>query len=108
MSKFMKDSDQAIIAAGGTLWELLCMGCAVLSYSRNTVQARVVQALSRRGVAVDMGETCDFNPAKLVQSVEGLVNSCPVRERMTRLGRTLVDGLGAGRVVEAMLQLGAQ
>ena len=39
MAQFMKDSDQAIIAMGGTLWELLSMGCAVLSYSRNDVQA---------------------------------------------------------------------
>lgn len=108
MSKFMKNSDQAIIAAGGTLWELLSTGCAVLSYSRNTVQARVVQTLSRWGVAVDMGETCNFNPAKLVESVEGLVNSHPERERMTSHGRILVDGLGASRVVQAMQQSGAQ
>src|SRR5258708_1855607 len=40
IAQFMNGSDQAIIAAGGTLWELLSMGCAVLSYFRNNVQAR--------------------------------------------------------------------
>jgi len=100
IAQFMKNSDQAIIAAGGTLWELLFMGCAVLSYSRNTVQARVVQDLSHRGVVVDMGETRHFDPAKLAVSVKELVDSPVRRDRMTNLGRTLVDGLGAIRVVE--------
>jgi UDP-2,4-diacetamido-2,4,6-trideoxy-beta-L-altropyranose hydrolase len=108
MVQLMKDSDQAIIAAGGTLWELLTMGCAVLSYSRNIVQASVVQALSRRGVVVDMGETCHFDPAKLLASVKGLVESRAARERMTNLGCALVDGMGAARVVEAMQALGVQ
>ncbi|HLB91523.1 MAG TPA: UDP-2,4-diacetamido-2,4,6-trideoxy-beta-L-altropyranose hydrolase [Terriglobales bacterium] len=108
MARFMKDSDQAVIAAGGTLWELLSAGCPVLSYSRNIVQARVVQTLSHRGAVVDMGETRRFDPAKLVASVKELADSRGTRERMTGLGRTLVDGLGATRVVETMQQLGAQ
>jgi spore coat polysaccharide biosynthesis predicted glycosyltransferase SpsG len=100
IAELMKDSDQAIIAAGGTLWELLSMGCAVLSYSRNTVQERVVQSLSHRGVVVDMGETRHFDPAKLVASVKELVDSPMTRDRMTTLGSKLVDGLGTTRVVE--------
>ena len=102
MAPFMKDCDQAIIVAGGTLWELLSMGCAVLSYSRNIMQAHVIRALSHSGVVVDMGETRHFDPARLVTSVKDLVASQPARERMRNLGRALVDGLGAARVVEAM------
>lgn len=108
ITEFMKDSDQAIIAAGGTLWELLTVGCAVLSYSRNIVQARVVQALSHRGVVVDMGETRHFDPAQLAVSVKKLADSNMARERMTSLGRSLVDGLGAMRVVEAAQRSGVQ
>jgi len=107
MAQLMKDHDQAVIAAGGTLWELLSMGCAVLSYSRNIVQARVVQALSHRGVVVDMGETRHFDPAKLTGSVKELAHSRLERERMMKLGCTLVDGMGATRVVEAMQSSGA-
>jgi UDP-2,4-diacetamido-2,4,6-trideoxy-beta-L-altropyranose hydrolase len=108
MAQLMQESDQAIIAAGGTLWELFSMGCAVLSYSRNIVQARVVQSLAHRGAVVNMGETCHFDPAKLVLSVKELVNSRLERERMTSLGRTFVDGLGAKRVVETALGPGVQ
>jgi spore coat polysaccharide biosynthesis predicted glycosyltransferase SpsG len=108
MAEFMRDSDQAVIAAGGTLWELLSMGCAVLSYSRNIVQTRVVQALAHRGAVVDMGGTCHFDAAKLAVSVKELVDSRVARERMTNLGRSLVDGLGATRVVEAAQRSGVQ
>ena len=108
MAQLMRDSDQAIIAAGGTLWELLSMGCAVLSYSRNAVQTGVVRALAERGVVVDMGETRSFEATKLVVSVKGLVDSPKVRERMASLGHALVEGWGASRVVEAMQRLGAR
>lgn len=108
MARLMENSDQAIIAAGGTLWELLSMGCAALSYSRNVVQARVVQTLGQRGMVVDMGETRHFDPARLMASVKELLESRTSRERMTSLGRTLVDGQGAARVVEAVLRSRAQ
>jgi UDP-2,4-diacetamido-2,4,6-trideoxy-beta-L-altropyranose hydrolase len=108
MVRLMQDSDHAIISAGGTLWELLSMGCAVLSYSRNTLQTSVVQTLSHQGMVVDLGETCHFDPARLRASVQGLVESPAARERMANLGRTLVDGMGATRIVEAMRTLGAQ
>jgi spore coat polysaccharide biosynthesis predicted glycosyltransferase SpsG len=106
--QIMENSDQAIIAAGGTLWELLVSGCAVLSYSRNIVQARVVQILSRRGIVADMGETSRFDPAKLSVSVKELVASRTTRERMTNLGSELIDGLGATRVVDGVQRFGAQ
>jgi UDP-2,4-diacetamido-2,4,6-trideoxy-beta-L-altropyranose hydrolase len=106
MAQIMKEHDQAIIAAGGTLWELLAMSCAVLSYSRNIVQARVVQVLAQRGVVIDMGETCHFDTAKLPASVNELADSHLARERMTSLGRMLVDGLGSKRVVEAAWRSG--
>jgi len=108
MAQLMKESDQAIIAAGGTLWELLSVGCAVLSYSRNVVQSRVVRVLQQRGAVVDMGKTQNFDPASLIASVKELADSRSSRERMTSLGRTLVDGRGAARVVEAALRVGVQ
>jgi UDP-2,4-diacetamido-2,4,6-trideoxy-beta-L-altropyranose hydrolase len=102
MAQIMKNSDLAVIAAGGTLWELLSMQCVVLSYSRNKVQSRVVAELARRGAVVDMGETRYFDPEKLLRAVTELADSQTTRQHMATLGQSLVDGLGATRVVEAM------
>ena len=108
MGELMCNSDLAVIAAGGTLWELLAVGCVVLSYSRNPVQARVVRDLAGRGAVVDMGETRSFEPAKLLSAIRELVSSSGRCLKMAKLGRALVDGLGATRVVEAILRSGAQ
>jgi UDP-2,4-diacetamido-2,4,6-trideoxy-beta-L-altropyranose hydrolase len=108
MAKLMSDADIAVIAAGGTLWELLAMGCAVLSYSRNAMQRSIVQSLATDGAAIDMGDTASFDPAPLAREVKRLSESSAARERMAGLGRNLVDGAGAARVVDAMLQSGAR
>src|ERR1700687_5984454 len=92
MAQIMQDCDQAVIALGGTLWELLSAGCAVLGYSRNSTQAGIVRALRDRGVVVDMGETRHFDQEKLVASVKELAASPDTRKRMADLGHTLVDG----------------
>jgi UDP-2,4-diacetamido-2,4,6-trideoxy-beta-L-altropyranose hydrolase len=104
MAQLMQDCDQAVIALGGTLWELLSAGCAVLGYSRSSTQADIMRALQHGGMVVDMGETCRFDPEKLAASVKALAASPAARKRMANLGHTLVDGLGAARVVEAALQ----
>ena len=106
MAGLMMESDIAVIAAGGTLWELISVGCAVLSYSRNAVQMRVVQMLASDRIVMDMGDTAQFNPQKIVTAVRNLTESCSAREEMAGRGRRLVDGLGASRVVEAMQQYG--
>lgn len=107
MAGLMKDADLAVIAAGGTLWELLSVGCAVLSYARNTVQMRVVQSLAKDGIVVDMGESCHFDGERLASAVRRLMASKSTRERMASLGYTLIDGLGAARAVRAILHSGA-
>jgi UDP-2,4-diacetamido-2,4,6-trideoxy-beta-L-altropyranose hydrolase len=102
MADVMHECDLGIIAAGGTLWELLSVGCAVLSYSRNSIHQRVLGDLARLGVLVDLGLTSDFDSGALVSAVLGIARSRSSRANMTSLGRELVDGFGADRVVEAM------
>lgn len=107
IAELMKDTDLAIIAAGGTLWELLSLGRVVLSYSRNAMQRRVVQSLERSGMLIALGEACQFDPVGLVDSVKRLCGATFVREQMSSRGRALVDGLGSSRFVEALQRCGA-
>ena len=52
MPELMAQSDIAVICGGGTAWELLYMGCAIMSYARDTVQEQILQELSVIGAAV--------------------------------------------------------
>jgi UDP-2,4-diacetamido-2,4,6-trideoxy-beta-L-altropyranose hydrolase len=104
----MYEADMAVIAAGGTLWELLYMQCVVLSYARNPVQASVVKTLANMNILEDMGNTRDFNGPALATKVRRTAKSASVRERMANAGRRLIDGKGAQRVVEMMQSLGGR
>jgi len=61
MPALMAGSDIAIICAGGTLWELLYMGCAILSYARNQMQGDIIAALDARGAVCNLGLVDGFD-----------------------------------------------
>ena len=104
MPELMMEADIAITIAGGTLWELLNRGCAVLSYARNPGGAYLVNCLAKQGMIVDMGEIVHFDAAKILPAVRQIAESISTRQRMVSLGQALVDGLGAKRVVEMLHQ----
>lgn len=108
MRELMEEADLAVIAAGGTLWELLFMGCVVLSYARNPVQSRIVQDLAMKGAVRNLGATRDFNGPALATAVSELARSMKRRRQMAHLGRQVVDGLGASRVLLALRETGVR
>jgi UDP-2,4-diacetamido-2,4,6-trideoxy-beta-L-altropyranose hydrolase len=102
MPGLMMKSDIAVIVGGGTLWELLYCGCAVLSYSRNSVQAKVIAQLAQAGAAGDLGLVSDFDPVKLRAYIRRLAGAGAEREQMRSVGRRIVDGDGVLRVLRAL------
>lgn len=104
MADVMANSDIAIIASGGTLWELLYLGCPVLSYSRNQAQARLLEDLALSGAVADMGAAQAFDGTALVSRIEELASSPLKRQSMSDAGARIVDGRGVDRVIEHLLQ----
>ena len=98
----MAKSDLVIIPAGGTLWESLYMGCSIVSYSRNAVQASVISELADRNLIIDQGSLQDFDPRTLAESILECALSLETRQRSAREGRRLIDGRGAERTVQAL------
>lgn len=101
--ELMAWADVALAAAGGSLWELLFMGCPVLSYARNVVQGGIVAELGWQGVVQDLGHPESFDPASLGAAIAELARSRERRRRMSELGRDRVDGRGAGRICELLI-----
>jgi UDP-2,4-diacetamido-2,4,6-trideoxy-beta-L-altropyranose hydrolase len=102
MAELMAHSDMALIAAGGTLWELLYMSCPVLSFARNPVQGRILAELHKQGIAQNLGNAQHYDPAMLAHAIGELAASPDRRARMSKLGRQQVDGEGARRVCEML------
>lgn len=103
----MREADMAIAMAGGTVWELLHMGCVVVSYARNAALERMVAKLDERKVLVNMGSLQSFNADALAATVRRVAGSIELRMQMGEAGRHLVDGRGAERVVQAMQRIQA-
>jgi UDP-2,4-diacetamido-2,4,6-trideoxy-beta-L-altropyranose hydrolase len=103
MPALMRQSDMAVIVAGGTLWELLYGGCVVLSYTRNAVQESVISTLASRKIIANMGDIGNFKGSELIGRLRELRESSSARTSMAAAGRALIDGKGAERVVKKLI-----
>jgi UDP-2,4-diacetamido-2,4,6-trideoxy-beta-L-altropyranose hydrolase len=92
-----------VIAGGGTLWEALYMMCPIISFARNSVQSQILGSLDRRGVLMFKGAAQSFDRGNLAAAVLELASSPARRRDMSALGREMIDGLGAERVCERMI-----
>ena len=105
MPELMAWADLAIIQAGGTLWELLFMGCAVISYATNQLQEEILKTLEEMNILKYQGyaDRKDFQP--LLTSVYEMASSKKRREEISKLGTDMIDGQGAERVLDHIRQL---
>jgi spore coat polysaccharide biosynthesis predicted glycosyltransferase SpsG len=104
MPDLMAEADLAIIAGGGTLWELLYMSCPVISFSRNPVQSRILKDLHEKGIVHHLGDPGQVAAETLARTISDLAASSERRAAMADTGRRQVDGEGARRVCEAMME----
>lgn len=102
MPQWMAWADMAVSAAGTTCWEMAFMGLPNLAVVLAENQRAVASTLRSAGCSVvqeDSGDTGALHAA-----LGGLIRDGRRRERMSRMGRELIDGLGGRRVVELLLK----
>ena len=99
MAQLMAWADVAISGAGVTSMEQAFMGLPSLLIRLAVNQDLNARGLHARGCAQELLSSTNNLPGALVD----LLNDRPMRSRMSRRGRMLVDGLGPKRVVRAML-----
>jgi len=104
MSELMAWADVAVSGAGSTCWELSFMGLPALLMVLADNQTPVAGALHRDGFAVNLGKVATVGEKQLLAALENLMLDAGEREAICSRGRELVDGLGAGRVVEHLFR----
>ncbi len=99
------ETDIAVSAGGQTLYELAVAGTPTIAVPLFDNQRGSVDALVAAGavVAVDGFGTPGFR-ARLTHAVASLCADLPARERLRAAARALVDGLGAGRAADVVLE----
>lgn len=91
-----------VAAAGSTVWELCASGCAGVLLAVADNQVPLGEQLARAGAARFAGPIAATTPAHVVSCVGDLLDAPAQRDELARRARTLVDGLGANRVVALM------
>lgn len=104
MAELMMWADVAVSAGGSTCWELAFMGlpCAILVLSKD--QEEIAAHMQKQGAGVNLGWHGNAGGHEIAQALEGLIGDGPRRKTMSACGRRLVDGLGAQRVVENLVE----
>lgn len=102
IAELMAWSDLAIIQAGGTLWELLFMGCTIISYATNSFQEEVLKTLDGMHVLKYQGYSNQIDQQSLLSSIHDLALSPDRRKEIFKLSRDIIDGHGADRVLDYM------
>ena len=104
MPELMAWSDMALISGGTTTYEAAFMGlpCLIVIIAEN--QIAVAEKFDSMKAAVNLGPYQDLSSLQIMDAVDDLRLDRDARESLSLTGRQLVDGLGAGRVIRAMLE----
>ena len=101
----LRAADLALSAAGSTCWELCAFGIPAVVFAVADNQRLVARHLGAQGAATDAGDIESLHPTALMGRVQELLDDPDGRQKQSDVGLSLVDGLGAGRVLEALMSV---
>jgi UDP-2,4-diacetamido-2,4,6-trideoxy-beta-L-altropyranose hydrolase len=105
MAALMARSDVAISGGGSTVYELAFMGLPSVVGATTGGEERVLEGLASHGVFRRVGRFSGVKTEDVVQLALDLLGDSRERTAMSALGRTLIDGRGCDRVLDAMREL---
>jgi spore coat polysaccharide biosynthesis predicted glycosyltransferase SpsG len=105
MPALMAWADLALTAGGSTCWELAHLGVPMLIVSLAENQLRVAHALQLAGAAVYVGDHLSLTAASITEILDRVRAAPELRRRLSSQASQLIDGQGAARVVNRLLQL---
>ena len=99
MPELMGWSDIAVTAAGSTCWELAFMGVPSITVVTSGNQQGVAKGLEKAGIFKTVGLYQTMNNDMLGAELSVLMQDKELREKRSKLGRQLIDGKGAKKIV---------
>jgi UDP-2,4-diacetamido-2,4,6-trideoxy-beta-L-altropyranose hydrolase len=103
MAPLMRWADIAISAAGGACWELAYLGVPTILIVISSDQAANASAMADHHAAISLGWHANLSEHYIANATRSLSGNADLRRAMSQCGQRLVDGRGAARVVEFLL-----
>ncbi|MGH7452631.1 MAG: UDP-2,4-diacetamido-2,4,6-trideoxy-beta-L-altropyranose hydrolase, partial [bacterium] len=102
MPELMAWADLAISSGGTTVWELAFMGLPALVGVIAPIEELLLDGLKEQRLFVNVGWFSQLSVEQLAEALIAAMEDGKMRSHTSLLGRKLVDGYGADRVLEAM------
>jgi UDP-2,4-diacetamido-2,4,6-trideoxy-beta-L-altropyranose hydrolase len=112
MAQLMVEQDLAVGAAGSGVWERACLGLPSLVVVTGIDQADIIRALDAcsaclRATPPGMGRS-EIDPTFFLIQLHKLCTSPDIYSDLTQKSFALCDGLGVGRVVDAIVAVSGE
>lgn len=104
MGVLMAEAGLAVSAAGGTTAELLALGVPALIVVVAPNQEPAARAAEARGLCAVIDGRAEGAAERIADTALALWNDRGRRQELARRGAGLVDGQGAGRIADALLE----
>ena len=105
MSDIMLDSDISINAGGSTCWEIACLGLPNILIVIADNQSKLSNALHNYGSSINLGWYEDIKEQDIINTLQSITPEKFLA--MKNKAYTLIDGKGAYRVAETLLNKAA-
>lgn len=108
LPELVAEADVVLSATGTSAWELFCLGAAVGFVCVADNQAAAYAQVDKDGLAVGAGTLAELSESTdvVTSRLHALLSDRELRERLRRACWSKVDGLGAARVADALLDAG--
>ena len=106
ISELMLDADVMVGSGGMSVYEIAALGTPGVILGQNVREDRRMREFSRHGTVVYLGLGVEVGEDRIAAAVDALLREPGRRQAMSARGRALVDGLGAARAAEAVLERG--
>jgi UDP-2,4-diacetamido-2,4,6-trideoxy-beta-L-altropyranose hydrolase len=103
MPALMSWADLILTASGTTVWESAYMGLPAIFFVTAANQETIAKNAALQGIGIQAGSIKEPLPSHLKETLHKIINTPETRRHLSNNGRRLIDGSGAKRVVETLL-----
>jgi spore coat polysaccharide biosynthesis predicted glycosyltransferase SpsG/CMP-N-acetylneuraminic acid synthetase len=103
IADLMLEADVVVGSGGMSVYEIAALGTPGIVLSQNLREDQRMRAFARHGTVEYLGLGTEVGEDAIAAAVRSLLGDPGRRREMSRRGRTLVDGLGASRAAEVIL-----
>ena len=104
IADLMLEADLVVGSGGMSVYELAALGTPGIVLGQNAREEKRMREFARHGTVDYLGLGPEVAEAALADAVRALLADTERRRSMSERGRALVDGLGAARTAEMVLE----